>query len=509
MSVQVRVHLRDKVFASEISALVSMAGTAEVECSTSDEIAPFIRDLNEEMLLVVDHNEVDVRSLLDTLSYNRKCPRVIVLNNQDPEKVRNHLSNSMGYSRATVVPRTSATDIAGHITSLAERTRQTYGSNTLVAGQTRQRATPERQLIFDPVFIEELLEQAPVGVLITTQDNKLQYVNTYGADLLGCNELEAIGQPLTQLAPSLSEKLIATAKLHTAGPGAGPVEFELSHFHPRRILSLRIAPLADPSQVSKRNLIILQDATLRANALLQSNQASEAKSQFLANASHELRTPLNAILGYAELLIMTGGSDGASSAMQYAENIHAGGKHLLSIANDLIDLAKLESRGLDLFLQHINAFELLEDCVKLTEPIAIRNGVTVSLQPASEQGPFVFADKLRLKQCVLNLLSNAIKYSVDAGTVIIQLTRLSDDFVQICIEDDGIGIPIETQENLFDLFVTSNQAAPKANERGGLGLHLTKQLVESMSGFISFESREGRGSTFCLKLPSAKETGRS
>lgn len=225
--------------------------------------------------------------------------------------------------------------------------------------------------------------------------------------------------------------------------------------------------------------------------------ANQAKSEFLSRMSHELRTPLNAILGFGQLLQRA--NLGALQTDNVGEILHAG-RHLLELINEVLDLARIESGKYMVSLQPVTLLPLIADCVGLIRPQAENRGIDLC-ESAQDCGVLLRADSTRLKQVLLNLLSNAVKYNRPRGSISVSCALLGDT-VQIRISDTGAGLTVEQQARLFKPFERLD-ADSTAIEGTGIGLALSKRLVELMGGRIGVKSEPGVGSTFWLTLPLA------
>lgn len=244
--------------------------------------------------------------------------------------------------------------------------------------------------------------------------------------------------------------------------------------------------------------------------LLRSKQeaeyASHAKSEFLSHMSHELRTPLNAILGFAQILDMNAHKFDQQHQQNIREIMHAG-DHLLNLINDVLDLAKIESGRLDLHIESVDVCMLIKQCLSLINGQAHRRGIElVECQP---QDAFachdfhVIADLIRLKQVFLNILSNAVKYNRDHGRISVSLQPLEQQRLRIHFTDTGHGLSADEIAQLFTPY--HRLKADSKIEGAGIGLVITRQLIELMGGELSIESLPGEGSVFSVTLDLATD----
>lgn len=211
--------------------------------------------------------------------------------------------------------------------------------------------------------------------------------------------------------------------------------------------------------------------------------------------SHELRTPLNAVLGFSQLLA----AEDDEETKDYANEIMKAGGHLLSLVNDILDLSKIEAGKLDFSIEDISWNTVIEECYVLLENIADEKSININLNFDENIEYIVKADRVRLKQSTLNLMSNAIKYNMDSGTVTISFD-LENDILRMSVKDMGKGIAIEQQEKLFTPFQRLDMGK-SAVDGVGIGLVITKSLIESMQGNIGFKSEVGLGSVFWIEFP--------
>ena len=233
----------------------------------------------------------------------------------------------------------------------------------------------------------------------------------------------------------------------------------------------------------------------------EAERANRAKSQFLSSMSHELRTPMNAILGFGQLLAADVEHPLAEAQREHVREILRGGRHLLNLINEVLDLAQVETGKLRISLEPVRVSELLQECLSLLQPIAREGAITLAIVDASACDCLVRADRTRLKQVLLNLLSNAIKYNRSGGTVRIACTADADT-VRVAISDSGPGLDAQQRARLFQAFERL-EAGGTSVEGAGLGLVLSKHLMDAMLGEIGLDSEVGQGSTFWIRLPRA------
>jgi signal transduction histidine kinase/ActR/RegA family two-component response regulator len=229
-------------------------------------------------------------------------------------------------------------------------------------------------------------------------------------------------------------------------------------------------------------------------------EATRVKSEFLANMSHELRTPLNAILGFSGLLTEQVGASLSDRQQRFLRNIGEAGQHLLELINDVLDLSKVEAGKLELRPEVIALDVLIEPAVAAGRAAAEAKGVAFEAQRPASEG--LLLDPTRVRQILFNLVSNAVKFTPTGGRVLLRASLDGPD-LSFEVVDTGIGIPAESRDRVFGLFERLHEGRSEV-EGTGLGLALTKRLVEQMSGSIAFESEDGGGTTFRVRLPDVR-----
>jgi signal transduction histidine kinase len=234
-------------------------------------------------------------------------------------------------------------------------------------------------------------------------------------------------------------------------------------------------------------------------------KASRAKSEFLANMSHELRTPLNSVIGFGEVLLTERFGKLTEKQARYVANILTGGKDLLSLINDILDLSKIEAGKIELALSEFSFPKLIEGIKTILKELAFRKQITIESYIAPEVA-VIKADERKIKQIMYNLLSNAIKFTPDGGKVEVR-TDIKDKGLRVSVADTGIGIKQEDIGKLFEPFEQIKNEKTQEYEGSGLGLALTKNLVQLHGGKIWIESEFGNGSTFTFTIPLRRKNG--
>jgi signal transduction histidine kinase len=229
----------------------------------------------------------------------------------------------------------------------------------------------------------------------------------------------------------------------------------------------------------------------------EADRANQEKSTFLSNMSHELRTPLNGIIGFGQILSSNKFASGPEERQRFAQHIVTSGRHLLSLVNEILDLAKIEAGRATLALAPVRLDDVLQEAHTMVEPLAQARQIALELPPACDL--VLLADRTRLTQVLVNLLSNAIKYNRSDGRVSVQCRVEGELYGRVAVIDSGVGLSADQLVNIFQPF---DRAGRKEESEGtGLGLAITKRLIEAMHGIIGVESEPGVGSTFWIDLP--------
>ena len=260
-------------------------------------------------------------------------------------------------------------------------------------------------------------------------------------------------------------------------------------------LEQRVMERTADLEVAKKEVEEFSESVLRAKEEIE--RSSKFKDQFLSTMSHELRTPLNAVLGFSDLLTEERYGPLNDRQRRYVTHIHTGGKHLLSLINDILDLSKIEAGRLQLTIESVRLNSSFAEVLDIMRPLSDKK-TQVLLQYAAGNHS-VHADPMRIKQILMNLIGNAIKFTPEGGTI--ELTaRKNGDAIRVEVRDSGPGIPPEEQARIFEAFYRLRQSG-QAIEGTGLGLAITQRLVELHGGHLGLESEVGQGSCFYFTLP--------
>ena len=232
--------------------------------------------------------------------------------------------------------------------------------------------------------------------------------------------------------------------------------------------------------------------------------ADLAKSQFLANMSHELRTPLNAVIGFSDLICNAPASAlGTDRCREYAGDILESGRHLLAIINDILDLAKVDAGEVSFDIQTVDGWSLVEASCRLLRPQLETAQLRLVLRNPHPSLPYVLADSTRMKQILVNLLSNAVKFTPPGGTITVTARSDGPEAVLIQIDDTGVGIEADQIDRILLPFQQVDNSHTREHGGTGLGLPLTKRLVELQDGDLALESAPGKGTTVRIRFPAA------
>lgn len=341
-----------------------------------------------------------------------------------------------------------------------------------------------------------IYESANTAILIFDEYFRLVLANPYGQELLGIKKIE--NQKLMQLF-QVTDAESGRIKDGILRDNKGVAE--LVSVHGAISCSLNFSLARDFHDDPYCIVCFVYDLTKEKNMLEEVVRANEAKSQFLANMSHEIRTPINGILGMDSVLLKECHDE---NLREYAKNIQSAGQSLLSIINDILDISKIESGKMEILTIRYQLFSVLNDCYNLTK-IKLQNKPVSFIMQINEKLPsWLYGDEVRIRQIINNFLSNAVKYTKEGNiTFELDFEEKTDEqiLLVITVRDTGIGIKEEDLGKLFESFTRIEEKRNRNIEGTGLGLNLTKNLVNLMGGEVFAESTYGKGSCFTAKIP--------
>ena len=360
-------------------------------------------------------------------------------------------------------------------------------------------------------YTRSLIESSIDAIMTTDSQGIITDVNQQMGALTGCTRDELIGAPFKNyftdperaeaaIKRVLSEKNVTDYELtaHARDGKETVVSYNAATFYNADGKLQGVFAAARDITERKRLDQVLQDKNAELeSARFVADKANLAKSDFLSSMSHELRTPLNAILGFAQLLEVGSPPPTAAQIVRLHQIIKAGW-YLLELINEILDLAVIESGKLSLSREPVSLIDVMRESQAMIESQARQHGIHVTFLPFDHTW-FAHADRTRVKQVLINLLSNAIKYNREHGTVEVACTASTPERIRISVKDSGAGLPPEKLVQLFQPFNRLGQETG-AEEGTGIGLVVTKQLVELMGGTIGVESTVGVGSEFWVEL---------
>jgi len=367
--------------------------------------------------------------------------------------------------------------------------------------------------------LRDLLEAAPDAMLVVDGGGRIALANAQAEALFGYGPSELPGRAVEDLVPDRfrvvhpGHRAAYSADARRRPMGAGldlygrcrdgaefPAEISLSPIEVEGGGRVTIAAVRDASAGRALSELLRRQNQELAEQYRRAQEASRLKSEFLANMSHELRTPLNAIIGFAQLLFDGKVGPLSDTHREYLGDILTSSQHLLQLISGVLDLAKIEAGRMEYRAEPVDLDVMLAGAIEPLRAVAVSKGIALALDVPRDLGPVV-ADAGRLGQAAYNYVSNAIKFTPEGGRVDVRIQPEGPEAFRLEVEDTGIGIPPEDVERLFVEFQQLDAGTAKRYAGTGLGLALTKGIIEGQGGRVGVRSRPGGGSVFYAVLP--------
>ena len=345
--------------------------------------------------------------------------------------------------------------------------------------------------------LESLFEISPTGIVTVDRTGRISSWNLAAEELFGYTRAEAAGRPLHDLVSA------PDGETATEGVAEGRVR-QIGRRTGRHGVGVDVEVIAVPLREasSAGRLVLYHDVGELQRARQSAEEATRAKSAFLATMSHEIRTPMNAVIGMTELLL---GTELTAEQREFADVVRTSGEALLAIINDILDFSKIEAGRMDLERTPFVVRDCVESALDLVAPRAADKNLDLACLIDDDVPVAVHGDPTRLRQILVNLLSNAVKFT-ESGEVVLHVTPgARADELCLAVRDTGIGIPADRVDRLFESFTQANASTTRRYGGTGLGLTISRRLAELMGGTITVDSRPGIGSTFTVSIR-AEET---
>ncbi|MHC1753919.1 MAG: PAS domain S-box protein [Methanosarcina sp.] len=375
-----------------------------------------------------------------------------------------------------------------------------------------QQKRASMQIQYRDTILKSIFESTVDGIFVTGSNHKILFANSKFAKMLKLpenldylNNNEKLTDLILERVKDPEEDLLKIQALYQSNE----TDISYVYFKDGRVFERSSAPLVS-NGILKGRVWSLRDVTEKVevekalvSAKINAEEANRTKSEFLATMSHELRTPLNSIIGYSDILVDQMFGPLNEKQLKYLRNISSSGNHLLNLINDILDISRIESGDVSLSFETVRTADVFEDVKNIAIPFATSKSISMefSVKPADLS---IYIDKVKFKQILHNLVNNALKFTPEDGRIEIRARKL-ENTIEICVKDNGIGIPEDKQQVIFEPFKQIDSSLSRIYSGTGLGLTIVKHLVEMQGGEIKVKSELTKGSTFTVLWPAKEE----
>ncbi|WP_445475668.1 sensor histidine kinase [Methanococcoides methylutens] len=375
-----------------------------------------------------------------------------------------------------------------------------------IIGVSIERKNAEKALKASEDKYQTLVEKGNDGIIIL-QDGLLKYGNQRMAEMTGFSIEEEMEKPFVDFISPEYKKLVQERYMKRLKGEYVPDSYEIKIIAKDGTeIPVDVSPSAIEYEGRPANMAIIRDITERKkaeetmlNAKAAAEDANRIKTEFIANMSHELRTPLNLIIGFSDLIDSEKHGSLNECQKKYISNVLRNAKHLLDIINDILSISSIEMGKEQLHINELFVSDAIDELEALMVPIASEKDIGLTCNIDNEMS-IIKADMIKFRQILYNLVNNAIKFTDRGGSVTIG-GKISEDIMQIFVEDSGIGISTEDQEKLYTPFFQADSSITRHYGGTGLGLTIAKKFVEMHGGELWMESELGKGSRFGFSMP--------
>ncbi len=364
------------------------------------------------------------------------------------------------------------------------------------------------EIQYRDTLLKSIFESTVDGIFVTDSNHDIHFSNSKLAKMLklpyNLDDMKSCWKLTDFILTQVKDPEKHLSKMQSLYRSS-KTDISYVHFKDGRVFERCSAPLVS-NGIFKGRVWSLRDVTEKAeaekalvDAKINAEEANRTKSEFLATMSHELRTPLNSVIGYSDMLIDQMFGPLNEKQLKYLKNISLSGNHLLNLINDILDISRIESGDVSLSFEIIRATDVFEDVKNIATPFAASKNISIKFS-AEPEDLKIYGDKIKLKQILHNLVNNALKFTHENGHIEVEARKL-ENIIEISVRDNGIGIPEDKQQMIFEPFKQVDSSLSRMYSGTGLGLTIVKNLVEMHGGEIKVKSKLTKGSTFTILWP--------